>query len=78
MAARTGRGETPIQHIRMEDELWAAIKAQAQEAEGISGPEAMRRLGIRYANGEIKAGPKRAWAPASKDIAEGEPAAETS
>ncbi|MGC5012997.1 hypothetical protein ACLQ2R_19720 [Streptosporangium sp. DT93] len=76
MAARTGRGETPIQHIRMEDDLWDAIKARAKEVDGITGPEAMRRLGIRYVNGEIKAGPKRAWPLAVKAGAEEEPAAE--
>lgn len=62
MAARTGRGETPIQHIRMDKALWEAIKARATQ-DGISGPEALRRLGIRYLTGDIKVGPKREWEP---------------
>jgi hypothetical protein len=67
VAARTGRGDTPIQHIRMDPQLWAAIKAHAKDTDGISGPEAMRRLGIRYITGEIKAGPKRDWTPDPKE-----------
>ncbi|MFI9846521.1 hypothetical protein ACIHFD_56530 [Nonomuraea sp. NPDC051941] len=60
-AARTGQGETPIQHIRMAADLWEALKARAKEVDGVSGPEVMRRLAMRYVSGEIKAGPARAW-----------------
>ena len=56
MAAKTGRGSTPLQNFRYEHERWEALGAKAAE-EGLSASEVLRRLAYRYTNGEIKAGP---------------------
>ncbi|WP_157383234.1 hypothetical protein [Nonomuraea coxensis] len=54
----------------MADDLWKAFQARAKDVDGISGPEAIRRLAVRYVLGEVKAGPKKEWGPVRAESAE--------